>query len=146
MDITNTDIEKKNKINKLLLNLEKISVLKEHDKLYIQDDIFYIDEPYFLQSIFRTYNRYNRQDSISKINELIENIFEHLDNLNNENNIFKENMISEYNKINQNLLKSIPGLQNLKITYFSDINITKQIDFIIIKIQTRINKINQLLK
>lgn len=146
MDITNTDVENKIKLNKLLLNLEKISFLKEYDKIYIENDIIQIDEPYFLQSLVRTYNGYNRQSCINNINKLIDDILEYLDNLNSENNIFKEKIISDYNNINQNLLKSISGLQNLKITYFSDINITKQIDFIIIKIQTRINKINQILK
>ena len=146
MDITNTDIEKQNTLNKLLLNLETISLIKENDKLYCDNNTMVIDEPYFLQSFVRTYNGYNRQSCINNINKLIDDILEYLDNLNSDNNIFKEKIISDYNNINQNLLKSISGLQNLKITYFSDIKITKQIDFIIIKIQTRINKINQILK
>lgn len=146
MDITNTNTEKINELNQLLLNLEQISLLKEHDKLYYYENCFHIDKPYLLQSVYRTYNGYNRQATVNQINKLVEDIFNYLDNLNEDNNVFKENVINEFNKINQHLLKSIPGLQNLKITYFSDINITKQIDFTIINIQNRINKINNILK
>ena len=144
MDITKTDND--NKLKDLLQNLEVISNVKENDKIYIDNGLFYVDEPYFLQSFVRTYKGQNRQSSINMINQLIDNILLYLDNINEENNVFKEKVISEYNIINQNLLKSIPGLQNLKITYFKDLDINKQIDFIIIKIQNRINKITEILK
>ena len=144
MDITKT--ENKDKLKKLLNNLETISKIKENDKIYIYDDNISLDEPYILQFIVRKYNGQTRQNSINNINKLIDDIFEYLDNINKENNVFKENIISEYNIVNQNLLKSIPGLQNLKITYFKDLDIIKQIDFIIIKIQNRIYKINDILK
>ena len=77
MDITNTDIEKQNTLNKLLLNLETISLIKENDKLYCDNNTMVIDEPYFLQSFVRTYNGYNRQSCILNINTLIDNIFEY---------------------------------------------------------------------
>ena len=144
MDISKT--EKDNTLKKLLLNLEVVSNIKENDKLFINNEMIYIDEPTIFQSLIRTYNGQNRQSCINMINELIDKIFEYLDNINIDNNVFKENIISEYNIINQNLLKSIPGLQNLKITYFKDLDIVKQIDFLIIKIQNRINKINEILK
>ena len=144
MDITKTDND--NKLKDLLQNLEVISNVKENDKIYIDNGLFYVDEPYFLQSFVRTYKGQTRQSSINMINQLIDNILLYLDNINEENNVFKENVISEYNIINQNLLKSIPGLQNLKITYFKDLDINKQIDFIIIKIQNRINNITEILK
>mgnify|MGYP003388837232 CR=1 FL=1 len=146
MDLSKIKLEEEINLNKLIINLENLSNIKEYDKIYIENEIVIIDEPYFFQSVIRTYNRHSRQNAIDEINKIISSVFEYLDYLNSEDNIFKEKNIYINNKLNQHLIKTIPGLQNLKITYFSDLITTKQIDLIIIKIQNRIDKIIKLLK
>ena len=146
MDLTNTILQDNIDLNKLITNLENIGNLKEYEKLSIQNDILIIDDNSYFQSIYRKFNNDSRLNTINHIEKVIKEIFEYIDNLNSENNIFKEKIITEYNKINQYLVRTIPGLQNLKITYFNDICTTNKIDIIIIKIQNRINNINTLLK
>ena len=58
---------------------------------------------------------------------------------------FKSETVSIYQTISQNLAESITGLQNLKITYLNDITTTAKIDMLIIKIQNRISKINNMM-
>lgn len=146
MDLTNAITKKDIDLNKLISNLENISSLKESDKLSIDNELLVIDEVSFFQSIYRKFNNDSRTRTIEHIEKIIKELFEYIDNLNSDKNIFKEKTISDYNKLNQYLIRTIPGLQNLKITYFNDIKITNRIDLVIIKIENRINKINQLLK
>ena len=58
---------------------------------------------------------------------------------------FKDDTINIYQTINQNLTESIGGLQNLKITYLHDITMTSKLDMLIVKIQNRISKINNMM-
>ena len=146
MDLTNTIIKTDIDLNKLITNLDNISSLKESDKLSIDNELLVIDEVSFFQSIYRKFNNDSRTRTIEHIEKIIKELFEYIDNLNSDKNIFKEKTISDYNKLNQYLIRTIPGLQNLKITYFNDIKITNRLDLVIIKIENRINKINQLLK
>ena len=146
MDLTNTILKTEIDLNKLISNLENIASLKESDKLSIDNDLLVIDEVSFFQSIYRKINNDSRTRTIEHIEKIIKELFEYIDNLNSNKNIFKEKTISDYNKLNQYLIRTIPGLQNLKITYFNDIKITNRLDLVIIKIENRINKINQLLK
>lgn len=146
MDLTNTILKTEIDLNKLITNLENIASLKESDKLSIDNELLVIDEVSFLQSLYRKFNNDSRTRTIEHIEKIIKEIFEYIDNLNSDKNIFKEKTISDYNKLNQYLIRTIPGLQNLKITYFNDIKITNRLDLVIIKIENRINKINQLLK
>ena len=58
---------------------------------------------------------------------------------------FKDDLITIYQNINQHLVTSIDGLQNLKITYLNDVSTTSKLDMLIIKIQNRINKIKDMM-
>lgn len=166
------ETDKNKQLDKLLLDLKIISNIKEFDKLKLGDTIE-IDTPHFLQSLTRKYSGDSREKTIEYIEKTIANIFSVLDNLledeikklkpisilhvnnkspyylNNNLNIkkynFKEETVSIYQKINQNLSESISGLQNLKITYLNDISTSAKLDMIIIKIQNRINKINNMM-
>lgn len=154
-----------NKLDKLLLELKIISNIKEYDKICVRDNIM-IDTPHLLQSVSRTYNGDSREKSIKHIQKVIEDIFEILDNLleeakkplipqtsihyySNKSQMetidFKDETITIYQKTNQNLTESISGLQNLKITYLNDISTTAKLDMLIVKIQNRINKINNMM-
>ena len=162
------DIDNETNLDNLLLELKIISNIKEFDKICIRENIE-IDTPYLLQSISRKIHGDSRDKTISYVNDVVMNIFKILDDLLkkeiiNEKNIvsssaqlylnkdkyiqkynFKDETISIYQKINQNLTQSISGLQNLKITYLNDISTTSKLDMLIVKIQNRISKINNMM-
>jgi hypothetical protein len=134
-----------------------------------------IDSPHFLQFITRTYTNNSRDKTIDYLNELIEKIFKITDELlekemekkkpistlhvsdNKTNGLylnknmeltkiqFKDDIISIFQNINQHLMTSIGGLQNLKITYLNDVSTTSKLDMLIVKIQNRINKIKDMM-
>jgi len=134
-----------------------------------------IDSPHFLQFITRTYTSNSRDKTIDYLNELIEKIFKITDELlekemekkkpistlhvsdNKTNGLylnknmeltkiqFKDDIISIFQNINQHLMTSIGGLQNLKITYLNDVSTTSKLDMLIVKIQNRINKIKDMM-
>jgi len=134
-----------------------------------------IDSPHFLQFLTRTYNSNSRDKSIDYLNELIEKIFKITDELlekemekkkpistlhvsdTKTNGLylnknmeltkiqFKDDIISIFQNINQHLMTSIGGLQNLKITYLNDVSTTSKLDMLIVKIQNRINKIKDMM-
>lgn len=162
------EIENEFNLDNLLLELKIISNIKEFDKICIRKNIE-IDAPHLLQSITRKINGDSRDKTISYINDVVMDIFKILDDLLkkemiNENNIvssstqlylnkdkyiqkynFKDETISVYQKISQNLTHSITGLQNLKITYLNDISTTSKLDMLVVKIQNRISKINNMM-
>jgi hypothetical protein len=162
------EIENEFNLDNLLLELKIISNIKEFDKICIRKNIE-IDAPHLLQSITRKINGDSRDKTISYINDVVMDIFKILDDLLkkemiNENNIvssstqlylnkdkyiqkynFKDETISVYQKISQNLTQSITGLQNLKITYLNDISTTSKLDMLVVKIQNRISKINNMM-
>ena len=148
-------------LESLLLDLKIISNIKEFDKLSIKKNIE-IDTPHFLQSLTRKINGDSRERTIRYISDVINNIFTILDKLlkkeikseltssqhyytKKEKYNFKSETVSTYQTISQNLAESITGLQNLKITYLNDITTTAKIDMLIIKIQNRISKINNMM-
>lgn len=165
---TSNEIENEFNLDNLLLELKIISNIKEFDKICIRKNIE-IDAPHLLQSITRKINGDSRDKTISYINDVVMDIFKILDDLLkkemiNENNIvssstqlylnkdkyiqkynFKDETISVYQKISQNLTQSITGLQNLKITYLNDISTTSKLDMLVVKIQNRISKINNMM-
>ena len=154
-------INSETSLDSLLLDLKIISNIKEFDKISIKENIE-IDTPHFLQSISRKINGDSRERTIKYISEVINNIFTILDELlkkemkteltssqhyysKKEKYNFKSETVSIYQTISQNLTESIAGLQNLKITYLNDITTTAKIDMLIIKIQNRISKINNMM-
>lgn len=161
------------KLDKLLLELKILSNVKEFDKLSVKDNLV-IDSPHLLQFISRKIGGDSRDKTITFIDSIINDIFGILDLLLEEeiekaepismmnttqytysNNIanknikkkknFKDATINIYQTINQNLTESIGGLQNLKITYLNDITMTSKLDMLIVKIQNRISKINNMM-
>jgi hypothetical protein len=163
-----------NNENTILYNLLKeltiISEIKEYDKISIQESLF-IDKPYFLQSFFRTYNGDGRLKTISYIECLIKQIYEIIDDFiaqyENKTDTKKRNFydiskssifyLDKYYHFNrhsldvltscrEHLTNSISGIQNLKITYLTDISTTSKLDMLIVNIQNRCTKINNLTK
>ena len=147
-------------IDEILYKLKIISHLKKGDKLYCFDDNIYIDNSY-IPSISRYINNQNRNDSILFINNCIENVIYITDFIyrneisvkknikekdsRNINNFFKEPNDKILKKFYIKLTNTIEGLTNFKLTYNEDLSIKTNIDLLIQKIQTRINKIDNIL-
>jgi hypothetical protein len=159
-------------LNNLLKELKIISDIKEYDKISIHKSLL-IDKPYFLQSFFRTYNGDGRLKTISYIELLLKNIYEIIDDFiaqyenKNENKTepkkrtyydiskssmfysdkyyqFNKNALDVLKRCREHLINSISGIQNLKITYINDISTTSKLDMLIVNIQNRCTKINNL--
>ena len=139
-------------IEENILNLKIISKIKEHDKLSSQDKIIKIDPPSMLQGVYRWVNAEGRAITLEKLTEIIDESMkitegllarekeikeqEYLDLQENNSQIF-QNFIIE-------LTGSLLGLENLKKTYGNDINITSELDLLLKKITTRIEKMTKL--
>lgn len=141
----------------------------------VENNNIRIDSPHVLQSITRMYSGNSREKTIKHLEDLVDKIFKITDELleselekkkpvstlhiiNNESkglylnkNLeltrikFKDDLITVFQNINQHLIISIDGLQNLKITYLNDVCTTSKLDMLIIKIQNRINKIKDMM-
>lgn len=93
-------------------------------------------------------NHYNNYSNYSNYNTIINKSKTHYNNQSKDNKKkfnFKDKTINIYQTITQNLTESISGLQNLKITYLNDITMTSKLDMLIVKIQNRISKINNMM-
>lgn len=139
--------ETQKKIDQNILNLKILSKIKENDKLLTNNELLEIDSPHLFQSINRWYNNENRNITIEKLNSILEDTFLITENLLNENK--EEKNLEETNtQIFQNLIlemkNSLVGLENLKKTYSTDILISSQIDLLIGKLSTRIEKMTKL--
>nr|QDY51976.1 hypothetical protein 2_48 [Mimiviridae sp. ChoanoV1] len=139
--------ETQKKIDQNILNLKILSKIKENDKLLTNNELLEIDSPHIFQSINRWYNNENRNITIEKLNSILEDTFLITENLLNENK--EEKNLEETNtQIFQNLIlemkNSLVGLENLKKTYSTDILISSQIDLLIGKLSTRIEKMTKL--
>lgn len=148
----------------IITNLKIISNLKPNDKLTLRGNILDIDKPYYYQGVHRWWNDDSRVNTLLELEKIINKSFNIIDkiyksevenNLNpNEDNYYEQVSSSSYFK-NENsqqlqcysleLKNSIKGLQNLQMTYKSDISICSKIDVIIEKINIRIKKIDGLL-
>lgn len=136
-------------IDAILLDLKIISQIKEHDKLVTSKELLEIDNSYF-QSIKRYWNNDNRISTIDYIKNTVNKTLEFTDTTlnnsqNNHNNIFIENNSHILQRFLVEMTNAIKGLDNLKLTYNSDITITSAIDIYKEKITMRIEAIQNIL-
>lgn len=142
----------KKQIEDNLLNLKIISKIKENDKLSSQEKIIKIDPPSILQGVYRWINSEGRSITLEKLTEIINNSMEITEGLLKRENDLKE---TEYLDLQENnsqifqtfiieLTNTLLGLENLKKTYYNDINIMSQLDILLKKITTRIDKMTKL--
>lgn len=136
-------------IDSILLDLKIISQIKENDKLVTSKDLLEIDNSYF-QSIKRYWNNDNRFSSIEYIKDTVNRTLDFTDTtLNNtnitENNIFMENNSHILQRFLVEMTNAIKGLDNLKLTYNTDITITSAIDIYKEKLTMRIEGIQNIL-
>ena len=147
-------------ITNILYKLTIISYIKQGEKLYCYDNNILIDESY-LQSISRYFSNQNRIDTIQSISELINKSIEITDfiyrcELSVNKNIKEKQSRQQktfFKNSNEKILKqfyikltnALDGLSNLKVTYLYDITIKTDLELLINKIQTRIQKIEDIL-
>ena len=147
----NTILNKK-QIEDNLLNLKIISKIKENDKLSSQEKIIKIDPPSILQGVYRWMNSEGRSITLEKLTEIVNNSMDITEGLLKREKDLKEN---EYLDLQENnsqifqtfiieLTNTLLGLENLKKTYCNDINIMSQLDILLKKITTRIDKMTKL--
>ena len=153
-------------IENILTNLKILSNIKPNDKLINDGDNLIIDQPEFTQFIKRWWNNSSRVNTLDTIEKLIDETFITIDNIYNSEiqsntdisvhnnyyykrvmpeNYFKTDNSQQLQILSSELVNCVKGLQNLKLTYVSDISICSRIDLIIDKITIRTNKINKLL-
>ena len=142
----------KSRIEDNLLNLKIISKIKENDKLSSQEKIIKIDPPSLLQGVYRWMNAEGRTITMEKLTDIINESMLITEGLLKREKELKEN---EYLDLQENnsqifqnfiieLTNSLLGLENLKKTYYEDINIMSQLDILLKKITTRIDKMTKL--
>tara|TARA_B100000575_G_scaffold145139_1_gene115877 strand:+ start:4138 stop:4761 length:624 start_codon:yes stop_codon:yes gene_type:complete len=155
----NEDEINQSNLENLLLNLQIISNIKEYDKLSIISERLSIDRPTIFQGLWRKFNGDGRTETLDSISNLIETIFRYTDTLLEKENknkykiscrlddniTFSDETSKIFSDIMINLDNCIKGLQNLKITYLSDISINSQLNFLISKISNRVDKIKKIL-
>ena len=140
-------------IDENILNLKIISKIKANDKLLANNNLLEIDSPHILQSVNRWYNNEGRAITIEKLNSILEGTFKITKILleNEKKNQEEDKSLEENNsQIFQTLIlemkNSLVGLENLKKTYSEDILISSQLDLLINKLNTRIDKMSKFFK
>ena len=142
----------KKRIEDNLLNLKIISKIKENDKLSSQEKIIKIDPPSILQGVYRWMKAEGRCITLEKLTDIVNDSMEITEGLLKREKDLKEN---EYLDLQENnsqifqtfiieLTNTLLGLENLKKTYCDDINIMSQLDILLKKITTRIDKMTKL--
>ena len=147
-------------ITDLIYKLTIISYLKHGEKLYCDESNIYIDNSY-IPSLSRYMSNQNRNISITYITNIINDVIYITDFIyKNEISIKKNEKEKEerlvrnfFKESNDKILKNfyiklncvIDGLNNLKLTYNNDNNIKTNIDLLIKKIESRINKLENVL-
>ena len=144
-------------IDSILLDLKIISQIKENDKLVTSKELLEIDNSYF-QCIKRYWNNDNRLASIEYIKDTVNRTLDFTDTtLNNTNNdinndtnndttnIFIENNSHILQRFLVEMTNAIRGLDNLKLTYNTDITVVSAIDIYKEKLNMRIEAIQNIL-
>ena len=136
-------------LNDVLINLKIIGHIKEFDKIRMEDHIE-IDSPGYWRGMSRWWRGETRDTTISCLTNVIcGEAFRLIDEI-----ILADTNGQQYPNScepNRDLLQkfvielknAIRGLQNLKVTYVSDISLKSHIEIIIENIQFRLEKLKQ---
>jgi len=137
-------------IDENILNLKIISKIKENDKLLANKSLLEIDSPHLFQSVNRWYNKENRNITIEKLNNILEGTFKITKILlekekgNKEEKSLEDNNSQIFQTLILEMKNSLVGLENLKKTYSEDILVSSQLDLLISKLSSRIEKMSKL--
>lgn len=148
-------------INEILYKLTIISYIKQGEKLYCDDDSnIFVDNSY-IPSISRYISNQNRVVTIKNIKDIIDDVIYITDFIyrneisvkKNEKEKNERQVKAFFKESNEKILKTfyikmtcaLDGLNNLKLTYIGDNTIKTSIDLLIGRIQTRINRLENIL-
>ena len=148
-------------ITNLLYKLSIISHIKHGDKLYCDDNSnIFIDESY-IPSISRYFTAQNRSVTLNNISDTINDViyvtdFVYRNEISIKKNIKEQNdrqIRNFFKEPNEKIIKNfyikltcaLEGLQNLKLTYNTDLLIKTKLDLLIKKITSRIDKLENIL-
>ena len=140
-------------IDTYLLNLKIISKLEENDKLITTDKLLKIDKPTIFQGVHRWMSNESRSNTLEVLNQIYENSFDITDILltkEKESNENKKELEDSNSQIFQKFIieftNSLTGIDNLKKTYKDDILVLSQLDMISNKLNSRLEKMNDIFK
>lgn len=152
------------KVKYCISNLKILAKIKPKDKLYYQEEKFWIDEPKYLQGVSRWWHEGSRKDTLKSLGDFTDVVFKTIDAIyNTESNtnsdeitntyysniasstVFKEENSNLLIQFTQEMNNAASGLGNLKSTYKDDITTVSSLEIIIEKINVRVNKINSIL-
>ncbi len=132
--------------DKIFVNLKILSKIEKNGRISKSlDGIIRLEKENFYQAIKRFLARDSRKKSLCEIKSIVDETIGFLYNILNSKFVSDEhnytsNEFHNTFEIIELLVKSLneskKGLENLKFTYSSDINITSQLDIIIMKIST----------
>jgi hypothetical protein len=160
-NLSQSELEKN--IEYCLSNLKILKNIKSNDKLYYENDTFYLDEPAYVQGVTRWWYSGSRINTLQSLNEFVEKLFKTINSVystdDNDSeitntyyskvtktaNVFKEENSKVLMNFTTCMTNAIDGLTNLKTTYKDDVTTVSNIEIIIEKINVRVKKINGLL-
>ena len=148
-------------ITNLLYKLTIISYIKQGDKLYCDSNLnIFVDNSY-IPSLSRYFYNQNRDATLKILIDLINDVIYVTDFVYRNEISFKKNekekndrqLRTFFKESNDKIIKnfyikltcSLDGLNNLKLTYNNDLSIKTDLDLLIKKIESRINKLENIL-
>ena len=140
-------------IDNNILNLKIISKIEENDKLITTNDLLKIDRPTLFQGVHRWIGNEGRQNTIERLNEIYDTGFKITDELLSKEKSVPENQ-NELGDTNSQIFQkyiveftnSLNGIDNLRKTYKNDVLILSQLEMISNKVNTRLEKMNDIFK
>jgi hypothetical protein len=146
----------------VILNLKIIAQIRKHDKLWTNGNTLSIDSGY-VQSVRRYLWSQSRDTTLNFIQGVINKAFEitsftlkdevnkndliaSTDIQNTQQNYFDEDNSKSLHRFGGAMKSAVDGLKNLRETYRDDVKTCSNIDLMIENLQTRTNKIEELLK
>jgi hypothetical protein len=133
----------------IFLNLKILSYVNVNEKIKSNDKNIIIDNRFF-QSVIRWFTHDDRTKTIENIEKIIKRGIELINNrvriiIHTNSLIEQKDNIEVLERYMQHFTSSIPGLDNLKVTYQGDSAIQSKLDLLIDKIRYSIEKIKLLI-
>lgn len=105
-------------IDNLLIDLEIVGQVQEHDKLAVCNIVgatkLFVNQSSYLNSVYRKYNGYNRIDSI----DYLETLIMHVETASSK--IIEASFTDMATSLKTSINNALLGIKNLKITYQDD--------------------------
>ena len=142
------------KPEEILLNLNILSQIRENEKISCDKESIAIDTSMGITQPFQRFFRGDsRERTIIMVTKIIEDSLKFTDNIlnaeiedNKNTTYFAETNSSLLHRFLLNMQNAIRGLENLRITYNTDIPMQSKVNLLVEKLQMRVEKINRLLK